>query len=162
MGKLLSLSCFLSTPFLSPAIPISLEDKSEGDRLHQWGHQDHPGNKEQNHLQAEWRDRKGSEKDCLVAQRWPAVYLWWDEWYKCSLFSDGTEAGGRAGDHLSEAVAKGPEGIQEILTQHPQVAVLVTSGLAAFSPYSPPQSLTPSSFPQPQSTAGLREGGPFF
>lgn len=77
MGKPLSLLLSLNPIPLSPlpVILISLEDKSEGDRLHQWGHEDHPRNKEQNHLQAEWCDRKGSEKDCVVAQRWPSVYL---------------------------------------------------------------------------------------
>lgn len=75
MGKI-SLSFSPPSPFSSlPMIRISPEDKSEGDRLHQWGHQDHPGNKEQNHLQAQWGDREGFEEDCAVAQRWPSVYL---------------------------------------------------------------------------------------
>lgn len=110
---------------LLPIIPLSSKDKSEGDRLHQWRHQDHSRNKEQNHLQAEWGDGKGPEEDRALAQRWPSVYLRRDERYQRTIFGHGTEVGWGVGDHLRQAMAERPASLQEVFTQHSQAAVLI-------------------------------------
>lgn len=146
---------------LSPSSPfprsISLEDKSEGDCLHQWGYQDHPWNKEQNNLQAEWPDGKGSEEDCALAQRWPPVYLRWDERHQCPLLGDGAKASWGTSDHLAKAVAERAAGFQAVLPQHPQTAVLVALALAASSTSVPP---APSCFgpSEPLDAMGMRHG----
>lgn len=139
MGKNLSIS--LPLPASPSFLSISLEDKSEGDCLHQWGYQDHPRNKEQNHLQAEWADGKGSEEDRALAQRWPSVYLRWDERHQCPLLGDGAEASWGIGDHISETVAERAAGFQAVLSQHPQTAVLVALALPASLAASVPSSL---------------------
>lgn len=161
MGKNLSISLPLSTA-PSPR-SISLEDKSEGDCLHQWGYQDHPWNKEQNHLQAEWADGKGSEEDRALAQRWPPVYLWWDERHQRPLLGDGAKASWGTGDHLAEAVAERAAGFQAVLPQHPQTAVLVASALAAPSSHLCPELSgppAPSCFgpSEPRDATGMRHG----
>lgn len=104
--KTLNLSPSLPHPTPPSPHSISLEDKSEGDCLHQWGYQDHPRNKEQDHLQAEWADGKGSEEDRALAQRWPPVYLRRDERHQRPLLGDGAKASWGTGDHLAEAVAE--------------------------------------------------------
>lgn len=108
-----------------PSCLRSTENKSEGDNLHQQRYQNHPGDQEQDHLQAERRVWKGPEEIGAVAQRQLAVHLRGDEWHQCALSGHGTETGWGAGDHLGEAVAEGAERVQAHLTQYPQAAVLV-------------------------------------
>lgn len=107
------------------ALSHSTENKSEGDNLHQPRYQNHPGDQEQDHLQAERCVRKGPEEIGAVAQRQLAVHLWGDERHQRALSGHGTETGWGVGDHLSEAVAEGAERVQAHLPQHPQAAVLV-------------------------------------
>lgn len=57
----------------------STENKSEGDNLHQQRYENHPGDQEQDHLQAERGVRKGPEEVSAVAQRQLAVHLRGDE-----------------------------------------------------------------------------------
>lgn len=94
----------------------STENQSERDYLHQQRHQNHPGDQEQDHLQAERRVRAGPEEVSAVAQRQPAVHLRGDERYQRALSGHGTEAGRGAGDHLGEAVAEGAERVQAHLS----------------------------------------------
>lgn len=120
---------------LTPLVFRSTENKSEGDNLHQQRYQNHPGDQEQDHLQAERCVWKGPEEIRAVAERQPAVHLRGDEWHQRALSGHGTETRWGAGDHLSEAVAKGAERVQAHLPQHPQVAVLVCPPL----PRPPPE-----------------------